>query len=121
MNRVEIIGNLTAEPNVTMVASGDKKATFTLAVKGYGDDTYFFPVEAWKKTAEIIQKYVHKGDRVGIAGKLTSRKYEDKNGDRRTVIEIRADEIDLLAAKEKQSEPEKPHNTQSIDEEDLPF
>ena len=87
--------------------SGSKVARFSLATNEYyknkkgekEQSTEWHTVVAWGKTAEIVEKYVVKGKEVGVSGKLKSRSYEDKDGIKRYVTEIEANEILLLGAK----------------------
>lgn len=106
-NHVQLIGNVGQEPTITNLESGKKVARFSLATNEYYKDakgekqteTNWHTVVAWGKTAEIIEKYVEKGKEVGVAGKLKSRSYEDKEGIKRYVTEIEAIEILLLGSK----------------------
>ncbi|MDT0294863.1 single-stranded DNA-binding protein [Mesonia ostreae] len=108
-NHVQLIGNVGQEPTITNLESGKKVARFSLATNEfYKNDkgkktqtTDWHTVVAWGKTAEIIEKYVDKGKEVGVAGKLKSRSYEDKEGIKRYVTEIEANEILLLGSKDK--------------------
>ena len=106
-NHVQLIGNVGQEPQITNLESGKKVARFSLATNEYYKDakgekqteTNWHTVVAWGKTAEIIEKFVGKGKEVGVTGKLKSRSYEDKEGIKRYVTEIEANEILLLGSK----------------------
>lgn len=102
-NRVQLIGHVGQEPEVKTV--NDKKvANITIATHDYyyndkGDkveQTEWHRVTAWGKTAEIIEKFVVKGKEIGIEGKLTHRSYDDKEGNKKYVTEILANEVLLL-------------------------
>ena len=103
-NRVQLIGRVGQDPEVKTLEGGKKLATITIATndvysKEHGDkveQTEWHRVAAWGKTAEIIEKYVTKGREIGIEGKLTHRSYDDKNGEKRYVTEIVANEVLLL-------------------------
>ena len=103
-NRVQLIGRVGQDPEVKTLEGGKKLATITIATndvyyKENGDkeeQTEWHRVTAWGKTAEIIEKYVTKGREIGIEGKLTHRSYDDKNGEKRYVTEIVANEVLLL-------------------------
>ena len=103
-NRVQLIGRVGQDPEVKTLEGGKKLATITIATndvyyKENGDkveQTEWHRVTAWGKTAEIIVKYVTKGREIGIEGKLTHRSYDDKNGEKRYVTEIVANEVLLL-------------------------
>ena len=102
--RVQVIGRVGQDPEVKTLEGGKKLATITIATndvyyKENGDkveQTEWHRVTAWGKTAEIIEKYVTKGREIGIEGKLTHRSYDDKNGEKRYVTEIVANEVLLL-------------------------
>lgn len=94
MNKVHLIGNLTRDPEVRYTQSGKAVCTFSIAVNdGYGENkkAYFFPVVVWNKSAEACGKSLHKGSKVAVTGKLTSRQYENSEGKKVTVFEIVAD------------------------------
>lgn len=104
-NRVQLIGRVGQDPEVKTLDGGKKLATVSIATndvyyKENGDkveQTEWHRVTAWGKTAEIIEKYVVKGKEIGIEGKLTHRSYDDKNGEKRYVTEIVANEVLLLS------------------------
>lgn len=94
MNKVFLIGRLTADAELRTTTSGKSVTTFSLAVNdGFGEKqkAYFFNVVVWGKGAEAVANYTHKGSKVAVTGKLTSRIYDDKNGNKRTAIEVVAD------------------------------
>lgn len=103
-NKVTLIGNVGQEPEIRDLESGKKVAKISLATNesyknGKGEkitDTQWHNLVAWGKTAEIIEKYVTKGKEIAIEGKLTSRSYEDKEGNKRYVTEVVVSEILLL-------------------------
>ena len=126
MNRVEFIGNLSRAPDVKQTTSGKNVCTFTLAVdrryKGADGKTTadFFTVQAWEKLAELCARYLDKGSKVFISGELRNRSYEAKDGSKRTVTEIIANEIEFLSPK---AEPATPpvEGWQQVEDSDLPF
>ncbi|GGK46225.1 MULTISPECIES: single-stranded DNA-binding protein [Flavobacteriaceae] len=103
-NKVQLIGNVGQEPTITNLESGKKVARLSLATnENYKNsngekqtETNWHTIVAWGKTAEIIEKYVTKGKEIAIEGKLTSRSYETKEGEKRYVTEVLANEIVLL-------------------------
>jgi len=103
-NKVQLIGNVGQEPEVKTLGEGKKVANITLATNDYyindkGDkveQTEWHRVTAWGKVAEIIEKYVTKGKEIAIEGKLTYRSYDDKDGIKRYVTEVVANDILLL-------------------------
>nr|WP_315205454.1 single-stranded DNA-binding protein [uncultured Flavobacterium sp.] len=104
-NRVQLIGRVGQDPEVKTLDGGKKLAIVSIATndvyyKENGDkveQTEWHRVTAWGKTADIIEKYVVKGKEIGIEGKLTHRSYDDKNGEKRYVTEIIANEVLLLS------------------------
>jgi single-strand DNA-binding protein len=106
-NRVQLIGNLGNTPEVINLESGSKLVKFSLATNEtykntQGDkvtDTQWHTIIAWNKTADIIEKYLEKGDKVAIEGKLTSRSWDDKDGYKRYTTEVICNEIMMLSNK----------------------
>ena len=106
-NKVQLIGNLGNDPEVISLESGKKIAKFSIATNetyknAKGEkitDTQWHNVVAWNKTAEIIENYVAKGSEVAVEGKLTSRSYEDKDGNKRYITEVVCNEVLLLGKK----------------------
>ena len=106
-NRVQLIGNVGKEPQVRSFESGKTMATFSLATtETYKDqngkqvnDTQWHQVIAWDKTANFIESYVDKGNRVAIDGKLVHRSYNDKDGNTKYITEVVVNEVMLLTAK----------------------
>ncbi|MDR9400307.1 MAG: single-stranded DNA-binding protein [Psychroflexus sp.] len=106
-NQVQLIGNLGKDPEVRELDSGRKVANFTLATNETyrtkdgekKEDTQWHNIVAWGKTADIIEKFVTKGREVILKGKLTSRSYENKDGDKRYITEVVCDEVVLVGGK----------------------
>lgn len=104
MNRVIQIGNLTKDPEVRSTGSGISVCTFTIAVQrrfaqGGEKVTDFFSVVAWRTLADICGKYLSKGSKVAVVGELQTRSYDAKDGSKRYVTEIVADEVEFLTPK----------------------
>jgi single-strand DNA-binding protein len=103
MNKVFEIGRLTRDPELRYTNSGKAVCTFSIAVDdGYGENkkAYFFPVVVWNKAAEACGNSLHKGSKVAITGKLTSRQYDNNEGKKVTVYEIVAvDGVEFLDGK----------------------
>ena len=103
-NKVQLIGNLGNDPQIINLESGKRVAKFTIATNetyknNKGEkvtDTQWHNIVAWGKTAEIIEKYVTKGKEVAIEGKLTSRSYETKEGEKRYITEVVCNELLML-------------------------
>lgn len=106
-NKVQLIGNLGNDPEIINLETGKKLAKFSVATNesyknAQGEkitDTQWHNVVAWGKTADIIEKYATKGKEVAIEGKLTSRSYETKTGEKRYITEVVCNELLLLGAK----------------------
>lgn len=106
-NKVQLIGNLGNNPEIITLESGKKVAKFSIATNenyknAKGDkvtDTQWHNVVAWNKTAEIIEKYLEKGNEIAVEGKLTSRSYETKEGEKRYITEVVCSEILMLGGK----------------------
>lgn len=104
-NKVQLIGNLGQEPEIVNLDSGRKLAKFSIATNDFyynkqGDkieNTFWHNIVAWGKTAEIIEKYVTKGQEIALEGKLTNRSYENKEGEKRYVTEIICSEVLMLS------------------------
>lgn len=106
-NRVQLIGNLGNNPEMITLESGKKIAKFSIATNesyknSQGEkvtDTQWHNVVAWNKTAEIIERYLEKGTEVAVEGKLTSRSYETKEGEKKYITEVICNEVVLLGGK----------------------
>lgn len=126
MNQVMIIGNLTKAPDMRQTANGKNVCTFTVAVNRRFKDangnavTDFFSVIAWKQLAELCGRYLDKGRKCCVIGELQTRDYTDKNGVKRYVTEIIAEQVEFLSAPTQTKAPE-PDGWQDVTDEDLPF
>lgn len=79
VNRVMLLGNVGAEPECQTTSGGKFVAKFSLATsRGKDKDPDWHRVTCWEKTAEIINQYVHKGDKLHVEGRIEYRKHEDK-------------------------------------------
>ena len=101
MNTINITGRLAADPELKSTQSGKSVCSFRLAVSRprVKDKTDWIPCTAWNHSAEYLCKYAKKGNRVGVSGVLTSREYEDKNGNKRVVLEVVTDSVELLESR----------------------
>ncbi|UII77290.1 single-stranded DNA-binding protein [Flagellimonas sp. HMM57] len=103
-NKVQLIGNLGNDPEIVLLENGSKLAKFSIATnESYKNaegekvtDTQWHNIVAWEKTAEIVENYLVKGKEVAIEGKLTSRSYETKDGEKRYITEIKCNELLML-------------------------
>lgn len=131
MNKVFLIGNLTRDPELYETAGGKPVLKFDIAVnRGFKDGnciTDFFNVSVWGDKGVNCAKYLFKGNKVGVVGRLQNRTYEDKNGNNRTVTEVVAEDVEFLTPKKKDIEPEevtrvkKTRPELELIDDDLPF
>lgn len=130
--KLTLLGNVT-EPEIKDV-NGVKVATFRLAAsEKYVDrngepheNTEWFSIVCWRKQAELIEKYVHKGDQVFIEGKLKTRKYTTRDGDERSVTDVIPDVIKFAGGKKEYKSndapsQDSPQDTPQDGQDDLPF
>ena len=98
MNHVIITGRLGADIELRQTQQGVSVATFTLAVSRprAKDTTDWINCVAWRQSAEFLSRYTHKGDLIAVAGMLTTRKYEDKEGNKRVAYEVLCDRVESL-------------------------
>lgn len=104
LNRVLLIGNLTKDPELRYTPQGTAVVNLRMAVnrkfrnrnQELKEETCFITVVVWDKQAEACNQYLHKGSAVFIEGRLQSRSWEDNSGQKRSVIEIRAERIQFL-------------------------
>ena len=101
MNKIQIIGRLTADPELRSTGSGVQVCSFTVAVnrRFNREETDFFPVTVWREAAVNCNKFLAKGSQVGVCGSLQIRRYDDKDGIKRTAIDLQADEVEFLSAR----------------------
>lgn len=103
INRVQLLGNLGADPEFKELDGGKSVAKFSLAThykNANGEEqTQWHNLIAWGKTAEIVANYLTKGNRVAIEGRLNNRSYEDKQGVKRYVTEIVVNDLLMLGSK----------------------
>lgn len=126
MNKVILIGNTTKDLELTTMPSGTSMTRISLAVKRpFGDDeTDFFDITVWGNSAENSVKYLHKGDKVAVIGRIQNRSYEDNKGNRKKITEIVAENVEFLNSKKDNFEQIKLKDMTELDDEDadgLPF
>ncbi len=136
MNKVILVGNLTRDPELTETPSGVAVCRFAIAVsRDYASadgtrETDFFNITVWRGRAENCGKYLKKGNKVAIVGSLQNRSYEDKDGIKRNVTDVVANEVEFLTPRSAQGDNEEtPVATakrerpqlEAIDDNQLPF
>ena len=105
MNKVFLIGNLTRDPELSETNSGISVCRFGLAVnRQYASsdgerETDFFQVTAWRGTGENVARYCKKGHKVAVIGSIQMRSYEDREGVKRTAVDIVAQDVEFLTQK----------------------
>lgn len=140
MNKLVIIGNLTRDPELRTTGSGKNVCTFTVAVNrrvAQNEQTDFFRVSAWEKTADLCQRYLSKGRKVAVVGSVSLNTYTANSGENRANMEVYAETVEFLSAKneaapapaqlnypgaQQQPAPTEPGNGfVEVDGDDLPF
>ena len=107
LNKVIIIGNLGADPEMKEMPDGTKMAKFSVATtEKYTNksgekisNTEWHNVVLWRRQAEIAEQYLHKGDSICIEGKLKTRSWEDENGIKKYATDIQADNMTMLGSR----------------------
>ena len=133
MNKVMLIGNVGREPDIKYCDADQVQATFPLATteRGYTlpngtvvpDRTDWHNLVLWKGLAKVAERYVHKGDKIYVEGRIKYRTYDDQKGVRRFLTEIMVENMELLSPKpqtQPKAEGEQPSSPQSGDER-MPF
>ncbi|MBR2156202.1 MAG: single-stranded DNA-binding protein [Clostridia bacterium] len=142
MNKAILIGNLTKDPEVRTTPNGVTVCTFSIAVNRRGTNQAgervadFFNIVAWRQLGELCGKYLAKGRKVSVIGEIQTRSYDAKDGSKRYITEIVADEVEFLTprgqdsgsgnggyerAYERQAAPQAPEGFTEIDDDQLPF
>ena len=116
MNNVCLMGNLTQDPMIREYGKGKDAglcARLTIAVRRNADDTDFISCVAFGKTAEMIDSYVAKGDKIAIEGRIQTGSYGDKDGNKRYTTDVVISRVHFAGSKKKDDE--------EVEEEDIPF
>ena len=105
MNRVELVGRLTRDPELRTTSGGTSVATFTIAVnrnftgQNGEREADFISCRVWRNQAENLAKFCHKGDQIGVEGSIRTSSYDAQDGTKRYVTEVQADRIEFLTPK----------------------
>lgn len=131
MNNINLTGNICNDLELKYTQSGKSVLTFNLAVKRpfTKDTTDFIPLVVWEKNADYLSRYGKKGSRIAVSGKLTTRKYQDSNGNNRTAFEVVCDSVEIMDSKgatQEDSAPSfsprsEPNYEELKTDDDLPF
>ena len=121
MNKVILVGNLTKEPDVRKSQNGKSVVRMGVAVnQGYGENqtTDFFNLVAWEKTAELCGKYLSKGSKVLVEGRLRNNNYE-KDGVKHYGVDVIVNSIEFLDSKKKAANAD--FDGENVSDDDMPF
>lgn len=107
MNKIFLIGRLGKDPELQVTPDGTPVTKFSLAVNRYSrsssgerkEETDWFNISAWRQLAETCEKYLHKGSKVYVEGRISQRKYTDRDGIQRTSIDVTITEMEMLDPK----------------------
>ena len=136
MNKCMLIGNLTKDPELRSTTTGISVCSFSIGVsrrfqnQNGERETDFFNIVVWRKQGETAAKYLRKGSQVAISGQIQIRNYEAKDGTKRYVTEIIADEVQFLRSSNSDSKDGNSYNAPSPSKdgsqmleinEDMPF
>ncbi len=135
-NLVVLTGRLTADPELKTTTNGIPVTTFSIAVNrnyraGEEQQTDFINIVAWRQRAEFITKYFKKGSLIGIEGSIQTRRYQDKNGNNRTIFEVVVNNAQFVESKRDGAATNEPASYSNADasdfaeigdmDDDLPF
>ena len=133
MNKVFMIGNMTKDPELSETNSGIAVCRFSIAVNrrrtsaDAEQQTDFFNVTAWRGLAETIARYCKKGNKVAVSGQIQIRQYEDREGAKKTSVDVVAEEVEFLSPKsnDEARTAEEPKSKPALepfdDDSDIPF
>lgn len=133
MNKVVLIGNICKDPELSETNSGVAVCRFSIAVNrrrtsaDAEQQTDFFNVTAWRGLAETVARYCKKGNKVAVAGQIQIRQYEDREGAKKTSVDVVAEEVEFLSPKSNEEarraeEPKKKPALEAFDDDsDIPF
>jgi single-strand DNA-binding protein len=134
LNKVMVIGHLGKDPEMRYTPSGRPVTTFTMAVSRSWNsadgerhtETEWFNIVAWGNLAEICKQYLTKGQQVYVEGRLQTRRWDDKEGQKRTSVEIVANEMMMLGERHEANHENEDHPAPSevetaAGEDEFPF
>lgn len=106
MNTVVLLGRLTADPDIRSTRDGKAVASFTLAVDRYKEGADFIRCQAWEKRAEFCEKYLKKGTKIAVKGRIRTGDYTDKDGKKIYTTDIVIEDIEFAQTKAAQENQE---------------
>ena len=111
LNSVCLLGRLTKDPELKTTQSGKSVCSFSLAVDGFKKgETDFIDCVAWNASAENLAKFKKKGEQIAVTGQLKTRTYEDRNGNKRKVVEVRTESVTFVGGKSNGETTKSPYN-----------
>ena len=116
INRVVLVGRMTRDPELRRTQQGDAVTSFTIAVNRNftskdGQQADFINCVVWRKPAENVERYCSKGSLVGVEGRIQTRTYDDKDGKKVFVVEVRCDSVQFLDTR---NHDQAPMDTQKV-------
>ena len=133
INKTFLIGNLTADPELRSTPNGVSVCSFRIAVNRRKPDangdkvTDFFTINTWRNLADTCARFLAKGRKAVVIGELQPRQYQAKDGTTRMSLDVQADEVEFMSAKEDGEKPKPtpkpadPNAFEDISAEDIPF
>ncbi len=112
LNCAVLMGRLVADPELKTTASGVSVTSFRIAVdrayqkQGEERQADFIDIVAWRQTAEFVCRYFRKGSMIAVQGSIQTRSYEDKQGNKRTAVEVVADNVSFCGSKNENTAPQ---------------
>jgi single-strand DNA-binding protein len=102
-NKITIVGYLGRDPEIRYTPAGDAVCTFSVATtdkkKDGTDETTWFRITTWRRQAEVANQYLSKGKQVYIEGRLKAQEYTDRDGNKRTSLEVTATDMQFLGSR----------------------
>lgn len=130
LNKVILMGRLVADPELRQTANGISVCSFRIAVdRNYSKEqekqTDFINIVAWRGTADFVSRYFSKGKMIIVEGAIQTRNYQDKDGQKRTAVEVNASNVMFGESKQQEESPaptqEREADTGEMDSGDIPF
>ncbi len=109
LNCAILMGRMVNDPELRTTTSGVSVTSFRIAVdrafqkQGEDRQTDFIDIVAWRQTADFVTRYFRKGSMIAVQGSIQTRQYEDKQGNKRTAVEVVADNVSFCGSKAEQS------------------
>lgn len=116
------MGRLTSDVELKTTQNGKSLASFSVAIeRRFTKSTDFIPCIAWGQTAEFVSQYFHKGDMIAVVGEMQTGSYEDKDGKKRTRVEINVQQASFCGGKKEETKSEVTPSFDVLPDDDLPF